>query len=135
MNEENVHITRLVYKIICNIYICVFVHIQFIHVCGVKHENRFWQSASRVSKAERSEYNTCVFMHVCDLLNVWCYLKDREMFGALSTENNIPLLSLFLRSFFSLPVLPSSALLISLRYGSQWLLLSLLCPVQSSPLL
>lgn len=52
---------------------------------------------------------TCVC--VCDLcVCVCCYLKDRETFGAVSLENNIPLLSLFLHTF-SLP--PCAALLCS----------------------
>lgn len=40
---------------------------------------------------------------------------------------------LLLILLLSLPVLPCSTLLISLRYGSQWKLLSLLCAGQSSP--
>lgn len=62
-------------------------------------------------------------------------LRTGRLWRHVSMGNNISLLSLFLHSFilFSLLVPPSSALLISLRYGSQWHFFSLLCTDQSSP--
>lgn len=63
--------------------------------------------------------------------------KGQGDLGAVSTGNNIPLLFFFSLSLlfflFCAPSLcrPSSALLISLRYGSQWHLISLLCNNQS----
>lgn len=77
-------------------------------------------------------FSVCVCMIVCLCVCV-AVLRTGRLCGKSPWKVTFP----FFLSFFTLllpfPVPPSSALLISLRYGSQWHLLLLLCADQSSP--
>lgn len=68
-----------------------------------------------------------------DVLCLLLFLNIGRLLGESPWEITSPFFLCFFTLLLSLPVPPSSALLISLRYGSQWHLLLLLCaePIMS----
>lgn len=107
----------------------VFSHL-FIHHMP-ETELHMW-SFRWITQVEK--YGSLLCLCVIFFLCLCYYLKGKETLGQSPREITFPFFFLFLYSFlFCSPSLcrPSSALLISLRYGSQWHLISLLCNNQS----
>lgn len=113
-------------------FLCVRINSRCVYKLNVRV-----RTFRRVTQVEASEKTALSCVCVGSFCVLCYYLKGKETLGQSPREITFPFCFFFSLSLlfflFCSPSLcrPSSALLISLRYGSQWRLISLLCNNQS----